>query len=300
MDSSSSIGRSGLARKTFNTRRSWTVKEEQVLVFALKDLVLRVDPLINSKIHVWKKNYGSLSIMLSRSGFGWNDVAHTLDVQVDEVWDNYVKKDNNTHTMQYKAWSYYKDWCDIFGKDMVIGENAEAFADVMQDLLTSSKRKQPDKGFEEHVPVFDGINEEPDYSSICHGESSASEKTQLVDLAKRIGFEQDACASTKTVFYALGHMNFMSVEDKIYVAKQLCNNTKDIDLLFNLPNEMKGVKYDKEHNIVTMDGSYWSHVELEITTHRFFRANGFLHYETCLLIFHYKDATKIDFRDERT
>ncbi|KAI3461769.1 hypothetical protein Pfo_018432 [Paulownia fortunei] len=222
MDLSSSIGRSGPTQKTINIIRFWIVKEEQVLVSALKDHIhrgckcdngfkteylgildqtmlqafpgidLKSNPHINSKIHVWNKNYSSLSTMLSRLDFGWNDAAHTLDVQSDEVWDNYVK---------YKAWPYYNDWCDIFCKDRATGENAKAFADVMQDLFTGSKRKQPDKGFEEHVPP------------------------------KIIGFEHDASASRKVVFDALCHMNFMSVEDKIY----------DLDLFVSLLNKMKGM-----------------------------------------------------------
>lgn len=82
------------------SRRSWTTNEEQCLIDALKDIVqrgmkcdngfkagylnaleqamvsafphtdLKGDPHINSKIHVWKKQYGSLSTMLSRWGFG--------------------------------------------------------------------------------------------------------------------------------------------------------------------------------------------------------------------------------------
>ncbi|KAI3472765.1 hypothetical protein Pfo_031281 [Paulownia fortunei] len=61
------------------------------------------------------------------------------------------------------------------------------------------------------------------------------------DLAKRIRFEYDVSASRKAVFEALGHMEFLGVEDKIYVVKQLCNNTKDLDLFFSLPDDMQSV-----------------------------------------------------------
>lgn len=102
-------------------RRSWSPTEELVLVCALKDIVnagmkcdngfqsgylsalekamtnrfpgtdLKGDPHIQSKIHVWKKNYSCLNTMLSRSGFGWNCSTNTLDVRDDQVWNEYVK-----------------------------------------------------------------------------------------------------------------------------------------------------------------------------------------------------------------
>lgn len=43
---------------------------EKAIVKALPGTDLHVDPHINSKIHIWKKNYGSLSYMMSRSSFG--------------------------------------------------------------------------------------------------------------------------------------------------------------------------------------------------------------------------------------
>lgn len=103
------------------SRRTWTVAEEQWLINALKDIVvagwkadngfktgylnaleqhllarfpdsdLRGEPHIHSKIHVWRKNYGSLTTMLSRSGFGWNESSCTIDVPDEQVWAEYVK-----------------------------------------------------------------------------------------------------------------------------------------------------------------------------------------------------------------
>lgn len=34
---------------------------------------IRTNPYINSKIHVWKKNHGSLVSLLRKSGICWND-----------------------------------------------------------------------------------------------------------------------------------------------------------------------------------------------------------------------------------
>lgn len=52
---------------------------------------LKAEPHIHSKIHVWKKQYGCLSTMMSRSGFGWNDTVNIVEVASDQVWEDYVK-----------------------------------------------------------------------------------------------------------------------------------------------------------------------------------------------------------------
>ncbi|KAL8548334.1 hypothetical protein ACS0TY_007600 [Phlomoides rotata] len=49
------------------------------------DLV--ANPHINLKIHVWKKDYSALSNLLSKSGIGWNDSTHTIDVFNEDVWE---------------------------------------------------------------------------------------------------------------------------------------------------------------------------------------------------------------------
>ncbi|KAL0413105.1 UNVERIFIED_CONTAM: hypothetical protein Sradi_1512200 [Sesamum radiatum] len=105
------------------TRRTWTVREEEVLINDLRSLVasgwkcdngfrtgylaqveafmlraipncdLRAEPHITSKIQVWKRQYSSIVGMMSKSRFGWDE--STCMVMIEEnskdVWDNYVK-----------------------------------------------------------------------------------------------------------------------------------------------------------------------------------------------------------------
>lgn len=108
-------------KKTPTTRRTWSTQEEEQLIVSLHELVARgmkcdngfktgyltvldshmarqfpgtdikSEPHIHSKLHVWKKNYSSLSTMLSCSGFGWNDKTSTIEVTCDQVWEDYVK-----------------------------------------------------------------------------------------------------------------------------------------------------------------------------------------------------------------
>lgn len=106
--------------KSGKSRRTWTTPEELCLLNALKDIVqlgmkcdngfrsgylgalekamahrfpgtdLKGDPHIQSKIHVWRKTYGTLNTLLSRSGIGWNDSTNTIDVGDDQVWQAYI------------------------------------------------------------------------------------------------------------------------------------------------------------------------------------------------------------------
>ncbi|KAG8377356.1 hypothetical protein BUALT_Bualt08G0024600 [Buddleja alternifolia] len=62
---------------------------------------------------------------------------------------------------------------------------------------------------------------------------------KLGDIAKRIGFEHDASMWRKSVFEELSGINQLDMESKIYVAKLLVNNTKDLDLFFSLPVDGK-------------------------------------------------------------
>lgn len=59
-------------------KTSYLTVLEQHLAAKFPGCDLKSDPHIASKIHVWKRNYGSLSTMLSRSGFGWNDTRISL------------------------------------------------------------------------------------------------------------------------------------------------------------------------------------------------------------------------------
>ncbi|KAL0445285.1 UNVERIFIED_CONTAM: hypothetical protein Slati_2251200 [Sesamum latifolium] len=108
----SSQRRRGAGKEKGGSRRTWTAKEEEVLVNALKSIVasgwkcdngfcngyllpleaymlnalpssdIRSEPYINSKIHVWKKQYSTLISMMTKSGFGWDESRNMITVVV--------------------------------------------------------------------------------------------------------------------------------------------------------------------------------------------------------------------------
>ncbi|KAL8556682.1 hypothetical protein ACS0TY_004217 [Phlomoides rotata] len=143
-------GRGGLGDgekgKNVRSRRSWSKIEEEALVLCLIEIVnngwksdngfragfqrelekgmralmpgtdLLDIPHINSKIHQWKKDYGSLFDALPKSGA-----------------DPHVKG------MRFKSWPYYLQWQDIFGRDRSTGEHAAAAIDIVNDMLRYSE-----------------------------------------------------------------------------------------------------------------------------------------------------------------
>ncbi|KAL8501761.1 hypothetical protein ACS0TY_021036 [Phlomoides rotata] len=136
-----------------NIRRVWTYVEEMKLVNALKKLVvkgnkcdngfktgyllllenmlankfpgtnLKGDPHINSKIHVWKKQYACLKTMLSNSGIGLNSTTYRIDA-LPEVWEAHLKVDPTARSLKNKTFPFYSDWCDIFGNDRATGNDS--------------------------------------------------------------------------------------------------------------------------------------------------------------------------------
>ncbi|KAL2230665.1 UNVERIFIED_CONTAM: hypothetical protein Sindi_1660900 [Sesamum indicum] len=169
MDVGSDEGNSMLRRRGGNRhrpigRRVWTTMEEECLIAALRNLVvtgwkcenrfrngylgqleayilkhflhsnIKAEPHITSKLHVWKKNYSTLTTMLTRSGFGWDDSRNMVMVEDDSVWDDYVKMDPFAKGMRHKTWPFFPSWREIFGRDRAIGEqSADPFKEANDD-----------------------------------------------------------------------------------------------------------------------------------------------------------------------
>ncbi|KAG6426537.1 hypothetical protein SASPL_110762 [Salvia splendens] len=72
---------------------------------------------IQSKISAWKKSYGLLRSIISRTRIGFNaDVDHKIDC-TDEQWEQIVAAGKDAKFMRTKSWPYWETWKCIFGKD---------------------------------------------------------------------------------------------------------------------------------------------------------------------------------------
>ncbi|KAG6433154.1 hypothetical protein SASPL_104762 [Salvia splendens] len=143
------------------TRRTWSYREEEILVVALKDLVvtgwkadngfrtgylgrleealkkhyhntdIKPTPHINSKLTSWKRFYNSLRGILSRSGVGFNlHDDYKIDYD-DDQWSQIVKQDPHARYMRDKSWPFWDHWQVIFGKDRADGGSATGLMDAV-------------------------------------------------------------------------------------------------------------------------------------------------------------------------
>ncbi|KAG6511314.1 hypothetical protein ZIOFF_029373 [Zingiber officinale] len=143
----------GKGKKTDKTRRGWSESEEEVLIQALKEAI--------TEVHVWKKMYGNLVTILSKSGVGWNDTEKTIEAS-NETWDALIMVDNNARAMKHKRWTYYNNWCEIFGNDRATGENSEHFTSAVQDVLNKMNVEVPNSigmNLEDLFPLDEGAAE---------------------------------------------------------------------------------------------------------------------------------------------
>ncbi|KAL8547439.1 hypothetical protein ACS0TY_006966 [Phlomoides rotata] len=118
-----------LRNRTENGRRSWSVREEQVLAESMKKIVLegwktengfkigylnqlsmymkqvfpntdlKPEPHINSRITVWKRNYHSLFEILKNTGVGLDSTTKMVEA-TNEQWDAFMKVDPNARLMR--------------------------------------------------------------------------------------------------------------------------------------------------------------------------------------------------------
>ncbi|CAA0824408.1 Unknown protein [Striga hermonthica] len=270
-------------------RRSWSRQEEEVLIGALKGIVttgwkadngfrmgflnvleqelrkqmpetdLQGVPHINSKIHVWKKDYASLCTMLARSGIGWNESTMTIET-TDDTWADYVKVTN--------FWPYYYDWIHIFGKDRATGEQAEDILDAVSNVnignpdISHTPETQPtdDFGLDQDENVPETLSENiPPFSSggkkssgrkrksiesadpLCDVMRSFSENTsaRLCEIAKRIGYEYDVSQARKDVFVVVRGIEGLNLQEQLFISKILVKNTDELDLFFSLDEGAK-------------------------------------------------------------
>ncbi|KAL8531092.1 hypothetical protein ACS0TY_007921 [Phlomoides rotata] len=145
-------------------RRSWSKIEEDALILCLTNVVLEgwksengfkagfqrelekgmrkiipatdivANPHINSKIHVWKKEYGALSDLLSKSRICWNSTTSMLEVEDEGVWES------------------CKRWIEIFRKDRATSENDVDLIDHINELYRTGMDQEGDTG-DKYVPL---------------------------------------------------------------------------------------------------------------------------------------------------
>ncbi|KAL8506643.1 hypothetical protein ACS0TY_017510 [Phlomoides rotata] len=263
--------------KVSRGRRSWSKIKEDALILFLTNVVLEgwksengfktgfqrelekgmrkiipptdlvANPHINSKIHVWKKEYGALSDLLSKSGIGWNSTTSMLEIEDEGVWES------------------CKRWVEIFGKDRATCENVVDPIDLINELYRTRLDHEGDTG-DKYVPLtHEYMNEgEDDYGdkhvdlppkAFTKGKKrklNESDITMLVDsLGEFMKFSKgamtDLCSGvekgstsnndTTQLNCIMKEIVGLKVSDKLKVCDELVQNSKRLEFFLTLPLE---------------------------------------------------------------
>ncbi|KAL8503836.1 hypothetical protein ACS0TY_022528 [Phlomoides rotata] len=212
-------------------------------------------PHINSKTHVWKKEYGALSDLLSKSGIRWNSTSNTLDITDESIWD-----------AQKRSWPYYDHWLDIFGKDCATGEHAADANDLVNEMLRSAiehedetTRKTDGKHtatdgdeIDENTYVYNpskagaqknqakkrkGINSEMTSFVDTLGKYMKSSDDTFNNLTQRMGTEYDAKIARTTLNDVMKLIPDLSLPNKLKVSDDLVQNTQRLEYFLSLSIE---------------------------------------------------------------
>ncbi|KAL8463379.1 hypothetical protein ACS0TY_034153 [Phlomoides rotata] len=290
------IGHEVDKKKSTRGRRSWSRVEEDALIHCLTDIVndgwkadngfkagflrelekgmrrnlpatdILANPHINSKIHVWKKEYSALSDLLSKSGIGWNSTTSMIDVEDEGVWDACKRADPQVKGIRYKTWPYYSYWLEIFGKDRATGENAMDPIDLVNDILRSGHGEQEGDTGEKYSPINPLDKNEAENNSICKPEGSGklpaskgvkrknrdNEVNSLIeslgafmkqshetfgDIAKGLGSCDEKKNDNSRLIGIINRIVGLKVADRLKVCDELVQNTNRLDLFMSLPEE---------------------------------------------------------------
>ncbi|KAG8380471.1 hypothetical protein BUALT_Bualt06G0018800 [Buddleja alternifolia] len=221
---------------------------EQHMIRAFPSIDLHAMPHINSRIHVWKKNYASLSSMLTFSGIGFNHTTNMIETH-DEEWENYVK---------------------VFGKDRATGEHVVDFVEAVNHTVNKTYLDDDVQSFEDLETLNEHNEGEVENINVSQAQSSASAKnvgqkkrkldsnqeqmyeflgnyckntnSRLREFAIRIGVECDVANAKKVVYAAVNKVERLTLHQKLFVTNKLVKKTEDVYPLFRLP-EIEQAEY---------------------------------------------------------
>ncbi|KAL0418905.1 UNVERIFIED_CONTAM: hypothetical protein Sradi_1304000 [Sesamum radiatum] len=236
---------------------------------------IRSESHIKSKIHVWKKYYGTLLGMIGKSGLGWDDTRCMVIVKSQDVWMNIA----SARSMRYKSWSYFPTWREIFGKDQ---ENGEVTHDVNEtenlsdnvteielvDCYVPTAEWCPDLGYVGNDNAFVGDNQanvEANVNSTTSNKKCTSSNKnrkphqdaqddglattvftfcettnkRLGEWSKKHFVDYDEVSIRSTIFKAIGRVPEIDMNDQILISDRLVYNPKKMDLFFSLPEEAR-------------------------------------------------------------
>ncbi|KAG6387119.1 hypothetical protein SASPL_152304 [Salvia splendens] len=291
---SNELGRSK-SIKSDRSRCVWSVREEEILMATLKELttngwkcdngyraryLTRIKetikcefpntdicphPHIYSKITTWKRNYGSLKMMLNHSGIGVNsDGQYKIECD-DKQWAQFVKKDSNARYMRNKAWPQIEDWKEVFGNDRAGGVKVVDLGDAVQKIY-GNKVDLPDEADKSHPMTFEELFPDEVFPlSGAHPATVEAPKVpkkvvrkrkmediidgvlslmsqihtdtndRLKEISTRIGYDFDLSTKRTEVFDQLKDIPGLTLKQQFYISMKLVKDPELMDLFLGLP-----------------------------------------------------------------
>nr|XP_011470694.1 PREDICTED: uncharacterized protein LOC105353330 [Fragaria vesca subsp. vesca] len=109
------------------------LKIEHVLNKLCPNFNLKANPHIKSKLKKLKKDYNIIYDMINKSGFAWNDIKKCVEVDSNEVWDQYVQNNKKAKGWRNKSYPLFERLANIFGTDRANGNTTEVPADMVDE-----------------------------------------------------------------------------------------------------------------------------------------------------------------------
>ncbi|KAL8541127.1 hypothetical protein ACS0TY_002416 [Phlomoides rotata] len=226
---------------------------------------LKGEPHINSKIHVWNRQYVCLKNMLGISGAGLNSTTYHVEA-LPELWDTQIKVDAFTKSLRNMAFPFYSQWGEIFGNDSTNGKNSQLYDDdAINETLHSGVNQQHtsmnvDQEGESSPPTEKCATDDPlfsfdDNSSVTKDKQKGSKRKhakrvevqfmdtvgnfcttsketfgQIVEtmghITKRVESEYDNHQRREEVYDRLSEIGDISVEVRVTITQYFSNNTR--------------------------------------------------------------------------
>ncbi|KAL0416797.1 UNVERIFIED_CONTAM: hypothetical protein Slati_3511600 [Sesamum latifolium] len=218
-DVQSSQRRLGAKKEKGGSQRMWTPTEEELesyMLNALPNSDIRSEPHINSKIHVWKKQYSTLTSMMTKSGFGWDENWNMITVEDNSIWEDYVKNP--------KSGFVSTDEGEEFPPNINI-DPASASTNARKDSSASGNKqkcKRAETNAEDRLVDMVG--------TFC---KEANTRIRL--LTKVLEWEFGNEQNNDQVEDVVAEVDRLDVNKQLVIVQRLHNNPTDLHLFFKLP-----------------------------------------------------------------
>ncbi|KAL2251363.1 UNVERIFIED_CONTAM: hypothetical protein Sindi_2258600 [Sesamum indicum] len=247
--------RRGQKRDKPQHRRMWTTLEEECLVAGLRNLLvtgwkcengfrngylgqleayiarsfpnadIKADPHITSKLHVWKKQYSTLSTLLTRSGLGWDEQRNMVTVEDDNAWNDYVKMDPHAKGMRSLP-GFDEDLPYTYDANVEYVTNSSTGAKP-PGSTSSGKRKRREVGND--IPKLIEM-----VSTFCE-----TANTRLASLTRVLESEFGQPEHRAMILAHVKELDSLDENEHIIVANRLVNHPKEMELFLAMSAESR-------------------------------------------------------------